>query len=139
MGGALWLLGALPQWYFSTILQPLAAGPLSLVPALGTVCLLLGSLLGLGRRDLKLGLFLIPVALSQLLVGTAGALIGRIPGDISNALLLLFLGVQVLLAGWLVYILEDSRKAALALSFFSVSYALFAAFIAGMAFSNVRI
>lgn len=39
MGNAIWLFFALPEWYFSTILQPFSAGPLTVIPALGIVSL----------------------------------------------------------------------------------------------------
>ena len=137
MNGALRLLLALPAWYFSSILWPFAAGPLSAIPAFGTLCLVLGLLLGLAKRDLRLGFFIIPVALSEVLVAVAGASIGRLPDAASQLPLLLFIAIQVVVAGYLIYRVEESRKAAFALAVFSVTYALFAAFVAGMAFSDV--
>jgi hypothetical protein len=48
---AAWLLLALPGWYFSAIRQPFIAGPLSAIPALGDICLVVG----LMRREMAEG------------------------------------------------------------------------------------
>jgi hypothetical protein len=47
-----------------------------------------------------------------------------------------FLGVQLMICGYLLYRLIGARLEASILSFFCMTYALFAAFIATMAFSD---
>ena len=74
MGNAIWLLVALPTWFFAVIAKPFAAGLLSAIPFFGILCLGAGAVLGAVRRQWQLLLFLLPVGLSELVVGTAGAL-----------------------------------------------------------------
>ncbi len=136
MTNAVWLLLALPLWYFVTLGDPLGAGPLSAVPVFGTICLVAGLILGLSERPRRLFLFLIPATASELFVATAGAMRGQLPGESSHPALLLFIGFQVVFSGYLIYGLKGARWAAVALALFSVSYALFAAFVAAMAFSD---
>jgi hypothetical protein len=109
MNNAVWLFWALPIWYFSTIVHPLSAGPLSAVPALGVISLVVGLTLGLSGREPRLLLFLIPFAFSQLFVAIAGALRGQLPGASSGLPLLLFIVVQVVLVAYLIYRLEGAR------------------------------
>jgi hypothetical protein len=137
MGNALWLFQALPEWYFSAVVHPLSAGLLSAVPALGTVLLAVGLALGLVARKSRLLLFLIPFALSQFFVAAAGVLRGQLPGTSSTLPQLLFITVQIVLVGYLIYCVAGARGAAVALAAFSLSYAFFASFIAAMSFSNV--
>ena len=136
MNNAVWLFQALPIWYFSTIVHPLSAGPLTAVPALGIISLVVGLTLGLSGREPRLLLFLIPFAFSQLFVAIAGALRGCLAGASSGPPLLLFILVQVVLVGYLIYRLAGARGAAVALAAFSLTYALFADFVASMSFSN---
>jgi hypothetical protein len=81
-------------------------------------------------------LFLIPFAFSQMFVAIAGALRGHLRGPSNGPPLLLFIAVQVVLVAYLVYRLGGARKSAAALAAFSLTYALFAAFVAGMSLSD---
>jgi hypothetical protein len=131
-----WLLSALPVWYFSALAHPFAAGILSLLPSLGTVGLAVGLFAGFSRRTRALLLFLCPLILSEVYVAIAGFNRGRLRGNASALPLCLFFLAQIAL---LIYILYKTRKilsASIGLSIFSVSYALFAAFIAGMSFAD---
>lgn len=136
MDGAIRLSLSLPEWYFSTILTPFAAGPLTAIPALGTASLVVGIILSLLTRDRRLLLFLIPAGLSQLLVAIAGAFERQLSDPWLGPLLLMFLAAQLLMSLYLIYKLEEVRRAASALSVFSFTYALFSAFVAAMAFSG---
>src|SRR5260370_26709542 len=97
MKNALWLFQALPNWYFSAVVHPLSAGPLSAFPALGTVLLAVGLVLGLNGREPRLLLVLIPFAFSQSFVAGAGVLPGKLTGTPSTISQLLFIRVQRLL------------------------------------------
>jgi hypothetical protein len=88
------------------------------------------------RRERKLVAFLIPATASELLVAIAGALRGKLTEGAADVPLLLFIGLQLALATYLVRMTEDARRAAIFLALFSVTYALFAAFVAGMAFAD---
>jgi hypothetical protein len=112
MDNAIWLFQALPKWYFSTVVHPLSAGPLSALPVLGVISLVVGLKLGLSGRDPRLLLFFIPFAFSQLFVATSGALRGQLPGASSGLPLFLFIVVQVVLVAYLIYGLAGARGAA---------------------------
>lgn len=137
MGNAIWLFTALPGWFFPSILSPLQAGPLSLIPSAGIACLLIGLVLAiLGRRQPRLFAFVIPVLLTQGFVALAGFLRGQLTNDTATAVIYGFFAVQLVLAGILVYRAGGARIAAAFLALFALSYAWFAGFIAGMAFTN---
>jgi len=143
---AVWLPIALPLWYlvaFLALAAPLAAGPLPLVPAAGTLSLGVGLFLAKRERQPELLLFLAPFALSEVLVTVAGLMRGLVregqgsPAlvQLVNAGLLVFVAVQIVVCACLIYRLR-ARSAAIALAIFSLTYAIFAAFVAGMAFSD---
>ena len=136
MDSALWLVLALPAWYFATLTSPFSAGALTLVPALGAISLAAGVVLAVKSRQRRLAIFLIPFAFSEVLVAVAGALRGQVDGFTANAILMTFLAMQVGFSGWLVYRLKGARTAASALAIFSITYALFGAFIAVMSFAD---
>ena len=127
---------ALPSWYFETILNPLAVGPLTAIPAFGAMCLGIGVILALIGRERRLLLFLVPLAISEILVALAGALRGDVPESAGGPILLVFVIAQSLFSIYLVYRMKGARWAASALALFSLTYALFAAFIAAMAFTD---
>jgi hypothetical protein len=79
MGNAIWLLRALPEWFFESIRHPIIGGPLSAIPAFGVVCLAVGVVLGFARRQEKLLLFLLSPIASEVLVAISGIFRGRIP------------------------------------------------------------
>jgi hypothetical protein len=136
MNNAVWLILALPEWYFSALMVPFSLGMLSLAPSIGALALAVGVILGFVKRTRRLLFFAVPLLLSELLVGVAGALRGNVDASQANIVLLLFLAAQVMGAGYLVYKLRGVWPAAIALAIFSVSYAFFAAFVAGMSFTD---
>ncbi|MGD8977680.1 MAG: hypothetical protein PVG91_08750, partial [Gammaproteobacteria bacterium] len=72
MGNAIWLFTALPKWFVSSMLSPLGAGALTLVPAVGTVCLAIGMVLAVQHRAKALWAFAVPALISQVFVAVAG-------------------------------------------------------------------
>lgn len=137
MGNATWLFWALPDWFFSSILSPLQAGPLSLIPSAGTICLAIGLALAIfGHRQPRLLGFFIPILLTQAFVALAGFMRGQLATDSATAVIYAFFAVQLVLAGLLIYRATSARMAAAFLALFALSYAWFAGFIAGMAFTN---
>ncbi len=136
MGNAIWLTFALPEWYFSSILAPFSAGLLTAIPALGIVGLAIGAVWGLMKRRRGLLMFLLLPAASQVLVVVAGFMRGLLRDEASQPFLLAFLLLQIVVAGFFVFHLNGARLPAAALAVFTVSYALFAAFVAAMAFSD---
>lgn len=137
MGNAIWLSLALPEWYFSTVVAPFSAGALSAIPAIGVVCLVIGSIWGGLKRWRELLVFsTMPIA-SQVLVAVAGFVRGAVEASASNFVLSVFLLFQLALAGYFVFRLKDTRPQALMLAVFGMSYAFFASFIASMAFGDV--
>jgi hypothetical protein len=136
VNNAVWLFLALPTEYFPTILAPFREGILTAIPALGVVCLAIGVVLGIARREAGLLMFAALPAASQILVSVAGFMRGSFRDSGSHPILLTFLLLQLVAAGYLVWRMKGARWPAAALAVFSLSYALFAAFIAVMAFNN---
>ncbi len=137
MGNAMWLFFALPDWYFSSILAPFSAGVLSMIPAAGIVCLLIGSVWGAAKRRLGLLIFLVLPIISHVLVAVAGFMRGDVDSSTSEAVLAVFFWSQVAIAAYFVFRLKGARLPAVLLGLFSSSYAVFASFIASMSFSDV--
>jgi hypothetical protein len=137
LGNATWLFTALPDWFFSSILSPSQAGPLSLIPSAGIVCLVVGLALTIPARGRsRLLAVLIPVLLTQAFVALAGFMRGQLATGPATTVIYAFFAVQLILAGILVYRAGGGRIAASFLALFSLSYAWFAGFIAGMSFTN---
>jgi hypothetical protein len=136
MNNAFWLILALPEWYFATLLAPLSASYLSLVPAVGVVSFVVGTGIGIYRRNRGLWLFLIPFVLCEALVAFAGFNRGEIREAVSTPILLSFLALVVAISVWMIWRFKNARLPAVLLSVFTVTYALFATFIASMAFSD---
>lgn len=136
MGSALWLLLALPEWYFSSVLSPFEAGLLSLVPAAGVISFLVGTALAMRRRQRRMLFFVVPFVLSESFVAVAGALRGQVHGSAASLTLLAFFAFQVVFSCVLIYLIKGARASASALAVFSITYAGFGAFIAGMSFSD---
>jgi hypothetical protein len=137
MGNAIWLFFALPDWYFSSILAPFSAGVLSMIPAAGIVCLLVGGVWGAVKRRLGLLIFLLLPLLSQVLVAVAGYMRGEVDSDTSGVVLSVFFWSQAAIAAYFVFRLKGARLPAVLLSLFSLSYAVFASFVASMSFGDV--
>ncbi len=137
MHSASWLFLSLPVWFFQTLAHPFSAGALSFVPFIGCLCLFAGVMLGILKRDARLTLFLISPALSEALAAIAGLMRGKLADP--SILLVLFLGLQGLGMGYLVFRLRDVRLPAILLAVFGFAFALEAAFIAAMSFSDTWI
>ena len=133
---ALWLVSALPVWYFSTITHPFQAGILSLIPSVGILGLIAGIAMGIVQRKRALLLFVFPFAVSECYVAIAGSFRGQVRGSASLLPFCIFIFVQLLLIGYVLYKSRQARVATFALTIFSVSYALFALFVGGMAFAD---
>jgi hypothetical protein len=139
VNSALWLFLAVPAWYCSTIVSPFSAGPLSAIPALGVLSLVIGTVMGFAKRNMALLIFLAPTAASQLLVAVAGLLRGAFrqdPSHLSLWILGLFMLLQLAGSAYIVWRLKGARWPAAAIAVFTSSYAFFAAFVASMAFSD---
>jgi hypothetical protein len=136
MSNAIWLSLSLPKWYFQTILTPFAVGPLTMIPAAGVVALAIAVVMSSVRRRRESLWFFATAAASQLLVAIAGLLRGKVEDEASNPLLLGFLLAQLVFCGWRIWRSDKARVEALLLSLFTLTYALFAAFIAAMSFSD---
>ena len=139
MNNAIWLLGALPSWFFDRATHPFSAGALTLIPAIGLLSLALGVITGAIKRRRDLLWFLLPSALSQGLVAIAGIMRGQVPYSGITALtvgILTFMAAQFIICGYLIYRVKGARVSATALSVFSVTYATFSVFVAGMSFTD---
>jgi hypothetical protein len=138
MGNAVWLFLAVPAWYSSTIVSPFSAGPLSAIPALGILSLTIGVVLGIVKRKTSLLIFLLLPTASQILVVVAGFMRGAFRSDANQLTLwiLTFVLLQMAGAGYIVWRLKGARGPATAIAVFTSSYAVFAAFVAAMAFSD---
>jgi len=136
MNSAVWLFVLVPQWYFATLAHPFEAGLVSLIPVGGIVCLAVGVIVGAVKRQWNLFRFAASVVISAAFVAAAGVLRDRLAEEIGLLVTFVFLVFQLVLVGYLVYRAKGARPAAIALALFCLSYALFTAFVAAMAFSN---
>jgi hypothetical protein len=139
MGNALWLFWAVPSWYFATIVSPFSTGVLSAIPSLGILSLAIGIVVGFARRETRLLVFLLLPATTQILVAVAGLSRGalqRDPNHLSGWILGTFMLLQIAGAVCMVWRLGGARWPAAAIAMFTSTYALFAAFVAAMAFSD---
>lgn len=138
LGNAIWLFLSTPYWFFSflgVVLKP-DAFVFGLISWSGTIGLLAGVLLGIRGRHSRLLWFAISPLLSQLLVVAAGLARGQVPGDPASWINGAFLVMQAGFLAFLVFRFRGLRAPAISLAVFGLSYALFAAFIAGMAFTD---
>lgn len=136
MDSAIWLFASLPEWFLSSIASPLSAGGLTLIPAVGTVCLALGVILAIKHRAKALWIFVVPAVMSQGLVAIAGLFRGALDRSSTELILMSFLVGQLALVLFLLYRQRRSWLPAALLSAFNLSYAFFAWFIATMAFTD---
>lgn len=136
MCNGLWLLLALPAWYFEASLHPLRAGVLSFFPFLGTLGLLAGAAMGLLKRRSSLALFFPSFAASECYVAIAGLLRGQLRGNASLVPFCIFVLVQLVLVGHFAYRARRAPLAVLAFTVFLLSYAFLAWLIGGMAFAD---
>ncbi len=107
-----------------------------LVVLLGTLGLVGGVFMGLLQRGRALFLFLLSFLLSETFVAVAGSFRGGLRGNAGLLPAGLFILAQIALIVRVVYRTKQARAASLALTVFSLSYALFALIVAGMAFAD---
>jgi hypothetical protein len=140
MGNAIWLFTALPSWYLGAALAPFSAGALTLIPAVGLLSLIIGVILGAVQRRRQLMWFLLLFVSSEVLVAISGVMRGQVspsgPANLLDAGLLIFLGAQFAVSGFLIYRVKAARASASALGVFSVTYAAAAIFVAAMSFTD---
>lgn len=136
MGNAIWLLLAVPKWYLSTVLAPLSAGLLTLVPAAGTFCLLFGVVGGVMKKSGGLLFFLLSFLFSEIFVAVAGVFRGHVPNGVAGPATMAFLITQVTFCAYILYRMRNTAASTVALAIFSTSYALFSAFVGAMSFSD---
>lgn len=127
---------ALPDWYFSSLLEPLSEDPLSLVPAIGAVSFIVGTGLSIKQRNRGLWLFLLPFVFSEALVGVAGLFRGKVDQASATAIISVFVVAVTAFAVWSIWRLKGFRLSAVQLAVFSITYSLFGAFVASMSFSD---
>lgn len=126
----------LPVGFGLMVADPLMLGPISIIPALGTLCLLGGAADGAIRRRTELLAFLIPVMLSELFAAVADAARGVWTETAALPAVAAFLLVELVMLGYLIRRCAGARLAAVALAVFCATYAMFAGFIGWMAFSD---
>jgi hypothetical protein len=143
VSNAIWLFLAVPAWYCSIIISSLSAGLLSVIPALGILSLAIGIVVGIAKRERGLLIFLLLPAASQILVVVAGFMRGAFQPEANQLdqlalwiILATFMLLQIVGAAYIVWRLEGTRGPAAAIAIFTSSYALFAAFVGAMAFSD---
>lgn len=140
MGDAFWLLLVLPAWFarasFAFISGAGSTGWLGAVPTLGLLALVvgLGASAAVMDRRARLTWFLASPLLSEVFVAGARMFRGKVEAPTTGHATGAFLVVQLCLCLVLIANAKGARFAAMALSVFSVCYALFATFVAGMAF-----
>lgn len=109
---------------------------MSLISVLGTLGLAVGVFGGIVRRGRALILFLCPFLLSETFVAIAGANLGRLRGNPSPLPLCLFMLGQFGLLTYIIYKTRNTLSSSIAFSIFSLSYALIAALVGGMALAD---
>ncbi len=134
MEAALGSLGILPMWYFGS----LASGghALEIVPWAGVVGLVLGIAWGTVKQQAPLCWFAVSPALTHVMVGIAFLFAGQMKLSPSYWVLSGFLLLQLAVLGYLVFRFKGMRIPAVSLSIFGMSYAVFAAYVGGMALTN---
>jgi hypothetical protein len=132
----MWLAFAGPAFYLGAALQPFSAGYLSFIPLLGIVGLVIGIVVGCVQRKRVLFLFVFPFLLSEVFLTVGGLLRGQFLGTTWQTPSVIFAITQI---SAIVFVAYRGRKALVAdfsLALFSLTYALFAWFIAGMSLSD---
>jgi hypothetical protein len=132
-----WMLAMLVPTYFMSFLNPFYEGVLTLVPALGTLALVVGlvACFRTGPRPLApYGALVVP---SVLLIFVAGFLWEKVGDDRTvNIIASGFLGFEVLAALILLWRLRTAWLAAVPLAIFAVTFASYAMFFAAMAMTG---
>lgn len=137
MHNVTWLMTMVPQWFFTSLMNPLQGGFTSMVPAVGAACFVLGALLSLFYWRRQLLLFLVPLALSLAVIAAAGYMRGEFDNlAIIEPGMVAFVVMQALLAVMFACKAKTAWLPGIALAAFSVSHAMYAAKIATMALTD---
>lgn len=138
MGDAIWLFYALPAWYFEAVLNPFAAGILTLIPAAGGLCLLLGIVIGIRRKKPCLFWFLSSLIVSQAFTALSGFYRGHFSDNIFWPILA-FAILQLLAIALSMRASITALVPALLITVFCISYALYAWFVTAMSLTDTWI
>lgn len=133
----MWLLTALPIWFFNSLFNPLGAGVFTIVPSIGVFFLIVGIGIGALQRYWALSAFVVAPTMSEVFVGMAGYFQGKLQEETTLYIILTFWAFQILLISGLIYTSRGARLAAISLAIFCLTYAFFTGFVATMAFRNV--
>ena len=125
------LVFGIPVLFFSTITSPFSTSYMTLVPAVGVLCLLAGSLAAYMRPRKALLWAPASVLSSQVYVALVGLLRGSFHYDFLT-FGIVFLCAQLACLVPLVYFSKGTRAAAILLFVFCAIYALFTHFFAVM-------
>ena len=128
------LFTALPVGYFLFATQVANGDLLSLIPATGMIALIAGLLLILYQKAWRSSWLLTSIVLSEILVIVAGLLRGRF--DNPGPWLALFVAIQLALLATLVFRLKSIRLTTVPLAYFAFTFALAAAGLADMSFTD---
>lgn len=131
--GSLWVL---PWWYFGSLVLWPGAPVLQIVPWAGVIGLCVGLAWGTVKQQAALCRLAVSPVLSHAMVGIAFLFAGQMELSISYWLTSGFLLVQLAILSFLVFRFKGMRIPAVSLSIFGMSYALFAAYVGGMALTN---
>ena len=129
MSDVIWGFLDLPAWFFQTILSPFAASYLTAIPASGVVALAIGAILAAVHRETAVLWGFLSVGLAHLLPPIIRQM--RDVPDQAGGVLLAFLVIQLVLVAAMIFKSRKSYLSAISIGWFCLSYALFAAFMAG--------
>jgi len=125
MGNVFWAFLAPPVWYIM-LMNPVEGRWLSLIPVTGVLGLLAGISLGIRSGERRLLLFIVPFVLSEIFLAPFWFAQER-GVDCGDIVFIGFATFQLIACAYLIFIAKGARLAALALSLFSSTYALFIA------------
>ena len=129
---------SLPMEFFELSMRPFDGGALTLIPAVGVICLAIGLIAGAISRRAELIAFLLIPACCQIFIVVADSMNGELSTDMSGPIVWSFALSQFFIAYRLVERMR-AKFAATFLAWFSVAYSIITAFIAGMTFSGTVI
>ena len=136
MDSAIWLLTELPEWFFSSLRDPLGAGALTIIPFVGIWALVVGTILLFWGRSVRLLWFIVPIFISTVFVAAAGLF----RGVFSDLVLYWFLSVfsfsYLGIVFFLVYYCRKYWLPALMFATFNLSYGVFALFVGYMSLTD---
>jgi hypothetical protein len=98
-------MSVLPVWFFAPVAHPhpLRAGSLSVIPFIGALGLIAGTVLGIVQRSRTLFLFFFPFLVSECYVAIAALFQGQVHGQALLVSFCIFTFVQIVLIGYVVF------------------------------------